>query len=627
MAADFGLLSSAGQIPLKVDTQPNIDVVGNQTRAFNLADTKVKTESDIESKQRSDSDRKVIQEAMQTGKYDLSHPDGTDALLKDTQGKLSPDTATHLAATAAKQREQYAQYQEHVANAGADKIKFMHAAEEEEMPLVGQLLDHVDKVREAKGEQEAQRAYQEGRTHLAADMKGKNYPPEVIAKLTESDPDTLRSIHQGSDMRKRILAEQLQTEDIALKKAKEEAIRNPQDWQQYVGGDGAQYKWNKKAGVTQVYDKTTGTWGISEGGLPPDAKPLTGLGSGGKAQSPLGRLMADYDAAKASGKMTPEKEAEFKKGIEKATGVPGGDVGDLSTDEREALVKFQAAGGKVPIPAYGSGTGTASVGLKKQFVKDFIGLMLKDGLPPDEAATTQLAQKAEQASIQKLVTQDNSLKVVENVAKQDIENIKGELKKLGGADSPLIRKSWNKTMTEVVGDPQYSALVPYFTALQDHASRILSQSTGAGAPAVAYVNLAKGLSDPNQNLGQFITSSAAFTKQMDQRVSETEKTIKDAQKTKLNFGSHLDKPGSGSDVQDPKDQAARDKDAVTLLKQEYGKILDRLSKATAPEDRKRILNEAREARKELKNNKVDVPEPGEPLPADKPKAKVTVSNW
>jgi hypothetical protein len=629
MAADFGLLSSAGQLPLKVEPPPVIDPVKNQTNAYNLADTKVRTEDDIDTKKRADSDRAVLQKAMQTGDYDLSHPDGVDSLLRDTQGQLSPDMVTKLAASAGQQRQQYTAYEQHVAQLGEDKIKFAAAAEDEEMPMVGQLLDHYNTIKAGKGEQEAQRLYEEGRGHLAADMQRKGYPPEVIAKLTESDPESLTSIYQSSPMRKRVLAEALQQKDADLKQAKIDAIKNPQDWQQYIGSDGAQYKWNKKAGVTQSLDKASGTW-TDVPALPPDAKPVTGLGSGGKAQSPLGKLMADHDAAVAAGSMTPEKEADFKRAVEKSTGVPGDSVTDMAPDEREFLVKFQAGGGKVPIPQYGSGTGTASVGLKKQFVKDFIDLAMKEGTPPDELATTQLAQKAEQSSIQKLKTQSNSLQVVEGVAKQDIANIKKELAKIGGPDSPVLRKYWNMSVTEAMGSPEFAALNPYFVALQDHMSRILAQSTGAGAPAVGYLNLAKDLGTKDQNLKQFMASSDSLTKMMDQRQRETDATIKNAQKTRISFSGHLDDhPGDKnpdlSKVK-PADQAKRDSDIPTVLKMEYDGVLEKIKKEQDPDQRRRLLMNARDIRKELKNNKIDVPDPGEPInTASKP--KVTVSNW
>lgn len=625
MPADFNLLSSTAQVPMKAaDIGSGFDPVGATKASYDIAGKKLDVGEKERTLKQQEQDRSALTEAMQSGKYDLSNPEGLEALTKDYGSKLSPDANLHLADLTTKSKQQTALYQQHLTQNSKEQNQLLLDQENSTMPQVGQLLDHYDQVKEAKGEQEARRQYEEGRGHIVAGLQSQKLPngqprysQPVIDWMSNAEPEDARTHYKGSAYRKTLIQDSLNEASMAEKNARAKALGNPQNWTQYVGGDGTTYRYNPRAGVAQVL--SNGEWAETPA-LPPDAKPITGPGSNKGPQSPLGRLLADYDDRKSKGDLTDEQKKQFDASVSKLTGAGGDAVSAMTPEERAWLVEFSQSGGKIPQLPLGIGSSAAVA--RKQFVSDFVKMgMASGGMPASEAAQEQLKIKATQESLKKLTTQNSIIETAENSVKKAFVNIESELKKIGGPDSPLIRKYWNKSMTEVMGSSEFSALMPYFTEVTEGMSRVYSGVSGAGSPPVGYLELAKKVTDPNQNLGQFLKSRDAMTNLMDNRqkaTKDTENRLLEVTTTKMKANPDALRPqkDKGDDTQ--LDSEVKGYLEVTLPQT--------TNKNLSPEERKTALEKARSDRAKLIAKGAKLPPLETDIPAPAAEKKKDFSN-
>lgn len=615
MPADFGLLSSAAKVPLQVTPPPEVDPIKAQSSMYKMEGQKIDTAEKVDAYKSSVKDRQVLQEAMQSGKYDITSPDGLDALTKDYGSQLSPDTSLRLVDRAQKARDQHVLYQQHLASKSAGEVKQMHTNEEDTMGVVSQLLDHHDKVKESSGDEAAGKVFEEGRTHLLTDLQAEKmpdgsprFPPPVIDKLSKMSPDDMRGYYAGSAYRKSLLKSNLEEKQIKLDEAKANAIVDPKEWDLYVTPSGDQYKFNKKAGGMSKA-LVDGQW-VDVPAMPPDAVQQNNRSPKG-AESPLGRLVADQEKLQKSGKMTTELQEKFNASLKKVAGdgVTSDIYGTMTAEEKSWLVEATASGLKIPRVIPGSGKAAAIA--NQEFVKEFVKTGIADGIPPSGAAMDQMVIKATQAALSNTLKQNAAISVAEESVKQSMGKIDEELKKIGGPDSPLLRKWWNKSMTEVLGSDEFAGLRPYMTEVQEGMARVYSGASGASGTPVGYLSLTKDTTDMNQNLGQWLKSSKSMRTLMDQRRLASKDIVGDLQRgTKTRITANPDALRGKPEAKDPDDGDHQAQDIKDNKVKAYNlKVSQLTNPQLRPDERKDLRAQVRAAREALKKDGITVPEP------------------
>lgn len=617
MPADFALLGGP-QVPMSpgVNTLRGFDPVGATKAAYDIAGKTMENREQERLLSEADTDRKFLQEAQSTGKYNLADPEGLASLTKDYGPKLSPSMNMKLSQMTSAAREKDALYRQHLSTLQKDAIAMLKENEEATMPFVGQVLQTYEKVRAAKGSQTADEAYKTGISHLTTMLSGVTLPngqprfsPEMVQRVTQMSPEELNQFYKGSAYRKRLIDVALDEQRMKEAEARTDALKNPQGWDQYSSGTG-QFRENKKAGVTQMLDKDTGSW-VEVKALPPDAKPI-GKATGGKSQ--LAKLIYDRESMKAEGKWTPEMEKMFDGAIQKVTGYSGDAdaLEEMTPAEREWLVEFGANGGRIPnVPI---GMGQASTKARKELIKDFVRLGIASGVPAGQVATEDLMRKATSESLKRLTTQDGVMQAAEQTVMKAMDNAVDELKKIDKnawiSNSPFVRKYQNKGMTEILGSEEWTKLNQYMTEVVEGMAKVYSNQTGAGSPPVAYLELANKAVNPNQNLGQFVESVEAMKALITNRRQATKEVLRGMQRgvvssIKSTGGGALTKPGATTES-GPPSQTVLD-DRAKRYMEIY--LPQTTNKELNPEERKEAIAKARKEYEEITRMGGKVPEP------------------
>ena len=198
----------------------------------------------------------------------------------------------------------------------------------------------------------------------------------------------------------------------------------------------------------------------------------------------------------------------------------------LTDEENTVLAEYQTTTGK-QIPGIPAGSGAAARTARIAYMKSFVKLIKDRGYTGDEAGLIAIQRDASRGAAKSLIAQNGVIESGENELKVVGGIIKNELTKLGGPNSPLVRKYWNKASTEWMGDPQFSGLNTAIVTFQDVAARTMSNQSGAGGTAVSYLTLAeKALGGKNPTLEQFSKTDEVMNQVFDARRVGFEEALK-----------------------------------------------------------------------------------------------------
>lgn len=565
MPADFSLLGGS-QVPLSVKPFKPVDAVGNTEAAYTLAGEMTDVNEKLRKQKESQADRQILQEAMQSG--DFSTGAGLDDALKSLQGKLSPDGYTNLANYATKVKTTEAKIRQETANTSMEEQKLFLAQTEMAAPVIGQFLQTYNQIKQSKGQQEADRMFQEGMPMLTQHLSQQQVapgkplmPPNVTQFFAKMNPDQLQEFYQGS-MHKKRLVEQMhqeaQTRELEERARKEEAQRKEIEqggkgnWKTYTDGKD-KYEYDTKA---NKWRKNGDPIGASE-------VPNTVAALGSRDAIKPGEV--DLDEKPASNWET----AEAKKYI--MTGkMPQLGTGGRASESRMRILAIAAREAE------------------------------NMGMAPDDVVRLQSKIKAAQESTKRLLTQSAQIRSGEENVKKVLDIVEDEVKKLGGPNSPKVRMIWNKAMTEWAGDPEFVGINQAYMDLKESLARVYSGVTGAAGTPVSFLELASKSLPENPNLAQILKMKEIVPKLFEARLKATDDQLKEV----TNIAT-LPKSSGGERIS-PEDQRARDTDAAKIMTDEHKKLVSQLSGLTG-EDRKRKLNDIRDLRKEMQNKKIPLP--------------------
>ena len=610
MAVDYGLLNQ-GQIPLSSKFQPVDTPAENQVA---MANAQGKTQAVDEQKRQIDQatkDRTVLQNAM-AGGADFHTPDGVNQALDSLKGQLSPDAYFRLTDHAAKTQLIYNQAKEHALKSTLDENKVHAQKMEDQMPMLGNLVKGYDEeVARSGGDPSSADAHlKDARVRMAQQMRQEGAPEDLVRHVESSPVEDLRSLFSNSPtyhaaMRDAVAEQQVTNgKSLAAYRQRNLDIQTGKGWKAYTGANGEVVRMNPASGEMVKKNVMTGDWEpvdrMPEGARPMGAKPDATAGTNRE---------------------------------------------ELKDTTISALNEYTAVNGKPPMmPSLG--TGKAAQAAKTLILNHWADDLAARGISPTDAGAASLMRNASVAGLKTLTSQDaviaSGIKNSEAVFKRIVQHVA----ELGGADSPLVREVWSRGAS-ALGDPSFVKLKQDIVDLQESAGRVYSGATGAGGTSKAFLEQGKKLADSNWSLEQVIAASKEFSKLAEAR----KKGVEDERAEMLNVmkdaGKSSAKPDRATRTDstdtriDPKVQAARDGDAVTLIKKEYDKAVSKLSTLTDPTERQRTMGDVSALRDELKRNKVDVPLPAKDAsagtsPAVAPgtreitvngkKIKVTVSN-
>jgi hypothetical protein len=619
MAVDFSVMQSAAAVPMRAQYIP-VNVTGAIEEAYSLAGTMADTQTKMRAQQSAQNDRAAVQSYIRSG-GDLFTPPGIERALTQLRGRVSPEYFTRLGEQAQKLKTADIELQKKISGLREDELSAYSAGIESAMPFLDALQRQYEADLEAGGAESALAKFNDNRAKLVGTMQGRMAGPntpmfneQVVQSLQAVTPEVLPGI---------ISASKYQTAQIknALEAARAKAASTGKT-ENLIAPDG-----KVVANVPGVGLVDTAT-GNQYTGNPAELKPIvTARGAAPTTgrdweqyTDPKGniyetsRSMRQTVQVNADGTRTtvPSLPADaFKVGSVAAARARSGldEVPDLTPEENAKLAEFSRVYGRqIPVPSFG--TGAAARRDRVLFLRNFVQDMASRGETATSAGVQASMARAGQEALKRITTQDVILSAGEKELIGILDKMEAELKKIGGPDSPLVRRYWNRAATEIAGEPTFSGMNALYTAFIDEAARVTSGATGAAGTPVAYKQLAERMLDPNTNLSQLL----AFKQPFKDMIEARQRGVEGAKQQLITSISPPPKRGEGTTVA-PATQAGRDQDRATILRQEYDAALQRMNTATDPTARSRAMADVRSTREELRRLGVDVPPPGEPAAA------------
>jgi hypothetical protein len=606
-----------------------VNVTGAIEEAYSLAGTMADTQTKMRAQQSAQNDRAAVQSYIRSG-GDLFTPPGIERALSQLRGRVSPEYFTRLGEQAQKLKTADMDLQKKISGLREDELSAYSAGIESAMPFLDALQRQYEADVEAGGAESALAKFNDNRAKLVTTMQGRMAGPntpmfneQVVQSLQAVTPEVLPGI---------ISASKYQTTQIknALEAARAKAASTGKT-ENLIAPDGKVVA--NVPGVGLV-DTTTGN---QYTGNPAELKPI--VTARGAAAPTTGRDWEQYTDPQGNiyetsrsmrqtvqvnkdGTRTevPSLPADaFKVGSVAAARARSGldEVPDLTPEENAKLAVYSRGYGRqIPVPSFG--TGAAARRDRVLFLRSFVQDMESRGETPMAAAVQASMARAGQEALKRITTQDVILSAGEKELVGILDKMEAELKKIGGPDSPLVRRYWNRAATEIAGEPTFSGMNALYTAFIDEAARVTSGATGAAGTPVAYKQLAERMLDPNTNLSQLL----AFKQPFKDMIEARQRGVEGAKQQLITSISPPPKRGEGTTVA-PATQAGRDQDRASILRQEYDAALQRMNTATDPTARSRAMADVRSTREELRRLGVDVPPPGEPAAAAAPPADQT----
>lgn len=628
MAVDFSLLQSGAAVPMRAQFTP-VDVAGKLEGAYSLAGTAINTQEKMRKQQAEQADRAALQQFMQQG-GDLFTPTGIKRALTELRGRVSPEYYTRIGEQAQKLQVAELDLQKKLAGMQETELAAYNAGIESAMPFLDALQKQYAADAEAGGAESALAKFNDNRAQLISTMQGRmagpNTPmfnPQVLQGLQSVTPEMLPGMIAASRYQSSVIKN---TMDAA--RARAAATGKTEN---LIAPDG-----KVVANVPGVGLVDTAT-GNQYTGNPAELKPLaTARGAAPTTgrdweqyTDPAGNV---YETSRSlrqtvqvnkDGTRTevPSLPADaFRVGSVAAARMLAkpGEVPDLTPEENARLAELSRPYGRqIPVPSFG--TGAAARQDRILFLRNFIRDVDSRGETPTQAGIQMAIARAGQEALKRITTQDVILSAGERELLGILDKMEVELKKIGGPDSPIVRRYWNRAATEIAGEPTFAGMNALYTAFIDEAARVTSGATGAGGTPVAYKQLAERMLDPNVNLSQLL----AFKQPFKDMIEARQRGVEGAKQQLITSISPPPKRTEGTAVP-PGTQAGRDQERTAILRREYDTAVQRMGTATDPEARRRAMDDVRATREELRRLGITVPLPGEspapPAPAPAPAA-------
>lgn len=480
---DFGLLSSAAQVPLRASFEP-VSESGSLERAYTLAGERVKTEESIRQARTAEADRSALAAAMQSG-ADFTTPQGVDQMLKSLQGKLSPDAFLRLEGEAQKRKASYAQTLERMAGLDTERLNLFAAQTETAMPMIGNFLDVANKFRAAKGDAGFEDFWNQGRQALLADLGQRQvapgvpmFPPQVLEQFKSATPEELQKIFSSSKTSTRLI---------------EDAKRLAE------------------ARKTEAVAKNIETTGSMGKGSPTD--------------------LERYERMLKSGDISEEEFQKLKAGFLEKHGPKAAGAVDLVAQPPSQAETLEARKyvmtGKMPQ------VGTGGVAAQKRL--RILEIAAKEaenmGMGAEQVVQLQNKIRAAAEGTKRLMTQSAQIRAGEENVQGVLSVLEDEVKKLGGPDSPKLKGLMNKAYTEWAGNPEFVGINQAYLDLTENMARIYSGVTGAGGTPVSFLELAKKSLPDNPSLAQVLKLKETVPRLFKVRREATEKELDEISKT------------------------------------------------------------------------------------------------
>lgn len=566
MAVDFGLLNQT-PLSLKAAMPPEIDVVGNQSRAYTLAGQKLGYEQKAQQAQDTNADREVLKAAMQDPDFDLYTPEGAERTLQKLKGKVSPDTFMSLSDHAQKVKIQDSNLRKSLLGMKDAELDLTARRFETLVPGFKQLDDQYKKDVAEKGQQAAEQLFIENRNKLGQQMQSAGLIDEQTAKMLPTiTPQTVGAAWRGSSHGKNIVDSYVKEAQARRQDALAESLKNPTGWEMYNTPDGRQFKYNQKSGVTVTLDDA-GQW-VETPSVPPGAIRVN-------AQKPV-------------------------------AGAAGGAVVDFEkqppTESETAEAKKYILTGKMPQV----GTGGQAAAKRLRILELATQEAEKMGMSPEQVVQLQNKVKSAQEGTKRLMTQSAQIRAGEENVQGVLNVLEDEVRKLGGIDSPKVKGWLNRAYTEWKGDPDFIGVNQAYLDLIENTARVYSGVTGAGGTPVSFLELAKKSLPENPSLAQVLKLRETLPKLFKARREATEHEMDAISKT-ASLPEPKTKEPTGKD----------DSDRVSIMMREYNDAIAR-TKTAKGDELVRARDDARSIRKELKALGKDVPDIGEPVKESAP---------
>jgi uncharacterized coiled-coil protein SlyX len=503
----------------------------------------------------SQKDRSILQEVAQSG-ADFMTSDGLKETIKSLQGKVSPGTLDRLMQRQSSLQQGELKIREMFQKQKLEDLEQAVTEREFLMPQVGQLLQIYDNAKNGKGEQFATETFNGGLQALIQGYQNAMAPggktplvsPETLQGISKMSPDDLRNLYLQSKSYGNLMKSVYEQRRAEKEKAQTDALNRggSGNWENFVSDDGKVYAHDKK---TNIWKRNGEPIGESE--VPADIKKM---------------------GAKGAGQSSVES--------------------GLLPETTEFLAQYaMSSGGKAPpAPPFGQSNNKA----RADYYNTMARLAGEMGYDGTEAGMKRLQQMANAESLKRLTTQEAAISMGSQEMMMILDAMQQEIQKIGGPDSPKLRGIWNKAATDWAGDPTFSKLNTYAVDFIEKAGRVFSGMSGAGGTPVAFVELAKQITNPNVSLQQIIDQKDAIQKAIEFRKKATEQE----KQAVLKSGMMTPKPGSAAEMKtnepsattpeaagessmrvSPKTQRSRDEEAANVRIREAGGDVNKLRAA------------------------------------------------
>jgi hypothetical protein len=578
MPVDFGLLQSAGRIPMQAQAAPTPDIMQGMQQAQKVA----VGQEQVQQAQASMQDRAALQQYLQSG-GDIYTPPGVEKAMADLKGKVSPDLYLKLGDQSRKLKEADLTLKEHMTKLNTEQVSAYQQSLERTLPAIESLSQGYEKVKSEKGEQEASAWFQQNRGQLIEQMKGQQagpgvplFNPQVLQNLGQMNPEQLPGLVKGSAY----AADQVKQRLEAAKASEAEA-------------KAAIYKstGSLKPGSTDLYEDDKG-----------NKYSVTRFSNGDVKVMRNGKDAIGFDDLPAGVKKIGTKAAS-----------DAASAGLLKPETLAFAAEYQQMTGKpIPVPAFGAANNRA----RAEYLNAFADLARSKGYDGTEAGSIALQREASKEALKRITTQDAAIDTGERDIKNVMVQLKDELKKLGGPDSPIVRKYWSKGATEWMGSPEFVGIKSKMANIKEIAARVYSGASGAGGTPVGYLKLLDDVINENYTIEQVSKLDETLTSQFDSRKKATDSVKSDL----INAVKMPTKPGSAAanpkltdemraaNAVSPEDQKARDVEAAGIIKSEYDASVAAIKAAKNPKDRQEAILDMQALRRQLKRKGVDVPD-------------------
>lgn len=564
MAVDFGLLGQ--QTPLKSQFTP-ADAVGATRATYTLAGEMVDTQEKMRAQQESAQDRAAIKEFM-SGGGDLHTPTGVKSALTALQGRISPDAYMRLGQHASAVAKADLDFNTKLQAMKDTDLAAYDAGLERSMPLLAELKKQYDTDLSIGGKASADAKFNDARGRMLSTIQQQMastgtplYPAEVLNAIKSMEPAALDGVLAASKYQKGVVEQRLKAAQADRAAAEAKAFETGKSFVPYTDKAGNNYLYSAVGGIVVKVDPATGER-VRIPNLPPDATPT------GSTQTAKMLATGALDEVK------------------------------LTNEENAWLANYQGNLGK-SIPGIPAGAGNNFA--RMAYIKEFVKQNMAKGYTGEEAGSVALQRDVSREALKKMITQNAIIVSGEKDLENVLDTIKEEIKKVGGPDSPLVRRYMNRAFTEVLGDPAFTGLNAAWANFQETGARVLSGQTGAGSTPVSYLKLAQESLGTNPNLAQVMKLDETMRKLFKAR----ERAFDETRKQVLLQAQATPKPGTPASEK----AESRNAERVNVLRSEYDKEAARArDTAAAPEERARARANVRTVREELKALGVDVPD-------------------